>query len=128
MHPELWTIPGLGWPIKSYGFMLMCGFLVSIWFAMRRAQRVKADPDLVLNLGFVSLICGVVGARIFFVAHYWKTTFASAEHPIREAINITAGGTGKTPVALRGGWRCLARQDRSSDLSSSQPLIPASHC
>ncbi|MCH7813797.1 MAG: prolipoprotein diacylglyceryl transferase, partial [Planctomycetes bacterium] len=92
MHPELWTIPGLGWPIKSYGFMLMCGFLVSIWFAMRRAQRVKADPDLVLNLGFVSLICGVVGARIFFVAHYWKTTFASAEHPIREAINITAGG------------------------------------
>lgn len=92
MHPELWTIPGLGWSIKSYGFMLMCGFLVSIYLAMRRAARVKADPDLVLNMGFVSLICGVAGARIFYVAHYWKTAFASTENPLLEALNITAGG------------------------------------
>ena len=92
MHPELWTIPGLGWSIKSYGFMLMCGFLVSIYLAMRRAGRVKADPDLVLNLGFVSLVCGVVGARIFYVAHYWKTAFAWKENPLLEALNITAGG------------------------------------
>ncbi|MHC4610114.1 MAG: prolipoprotein diacylglyceryl transferase [Planctomycetota bacterium] len=92
MHPELWKIPGVGWSIKSYGFMLMCGFLISIYLAMRRAMRVKADPDLVLNMGFVSLICGIVGARVFFVAHYWKTTFASADNPFLEAINITAGG------------------------------------
>ena len=92
MHPELWRIPGVGWPIKSYGFMLMCGFLVAIWFAMRRGTRVKADPDLVLNLGFVSLICGVAGARAFFVAHYWRSIFATTDNPLLAAINITSGG------------------------------------
>ena len=92
MHPELWKIPGLGWGIKSYGFMLMAGFMVSIWFAMRRAQRVKSDPDLVLNLGFVSLICGVLGARVFYVVHYWKTDFAAAPNPLWKAFDISAGG------------------------------------
>ncbi len=92
MYPELWKIPGFGWSIKSYGFMLMAGFLVSIWFAMRRATRVKADPDLVLNIGFVSLIFGVGGARLFYVIHYWKTSFATAKSPLWEAINISAGG------------------------------------
>ncbi len=72
--------------------MLMLGFLVSIWLAMRRAMRVKADPDLILNIGFVSLICGVGGARIFFVAHYWKTDFAWQPNPLWAAINISAGG------------------------------------
>jgi len=92
MYPELWKIPGVGWTIKSYGFMLMCGFLVSIWIAMRRALRVKADPDLILNMGFVSLLFGVAGARLFYVAHYWKSSFASRPHPLWEAVNITAGG------------------------------------
>jgi phosphatidylglycerol:prolipoprotein diacylglycerol transferase len=92
MYPELWKIPGLNWSIKSYGFMLMAGFLISIWLAMRRAQRVKADPDMVLNLGFVSLVCGVGGARIFYVVHYWKNSFAMADNPLWEAINISAGG------------------------------------
>jgi len=92
MHPELWKIPGLGWSIKSYGFMLMAGFLISIWFAMRRAMRVKADPDLVLNMGFVSLLCGVGGARIFYVVHYWKSNFAETANPLWAALNISAGG------------------------------------
>ncbi len=92
MLPKLWEIPIVGLDIKSYGFMLMLGFLVSIWFAMRRALRVKADPDLILNVGFVSLICGVAGARVFFVAHYWTTDFAWQENPLWAAINISAGG------------------------------------
>ena len=92
MRPELWTIPGLDWSIKSYGFMMMCGFLIAIWFAMRRAMRVKADPDMILNIGFVSLLCGVGGARLFFVIHYWESNFATAANPLWEALKITSGG------------------------------------
>ncbi len=101
MYPELFRLPIVGYPIKSYGFMLMLGFLTAIWFAMRRAERVKGDPDLILNLGFVALICGVVGARVFYVAHYWKTQFAPQSNPWLAAINITAGG-----LEYYGGLLC----------------------
>lgn len=92
MHPELFTIPYLGWSIKSYGFMLMVGFLSCIWLAARRAARVKADPDMIINMGFVTLICGVIGARLFYVVHYWNTRFAGSDHPILEIFNLTRGG------------------------------------
>jgi len=101
MYPELFRLPIVGYPIKSYGFMLMVGFLTAIWFAMRRAERVKGDPDLILNLGFVALICGVVGARVFYVAHYWKTQFAPQPNPLLAAINLTAGG-----LEYYGGLLC----------------------
>lgn len=92
MYPELFRLPFVGYPIKSYGFMLMVGFLTAIWFAMRRTERVKGDPDLILNLGFIALFCGVVGARLFYVAHYWKTQFAPQSNPLMAAINLTSGG------------------------------------
>jgi phosphatidylglycerol:prolipoprotein diacylglycerol transferase len=92
MRPELFTIPILNFPVKSYGFMLMVGFLTGVWFAMRRAERVKADPDVVLNCGFVALFSGVIGARLFYVIHYWKSQFAWQSSPFVAALNITSGG------------------------------------
>lgn len=92
MHPELFRIPGVDWGVKSYGFMLMIGFLTAIWLAMRRAERVKANPDLILDLGFVALILGIVGARVFYVVHYWDSQFAVRSHPLWAAVNLTAGG------------------------------------
>ena len=92
MHPELFRLPLFDTSIKSYGFMMMVAFLLAIWIAMRWAQRVKADPDMILNLGFVSLISGVVGARLFFVIHYWKTDFAMKSRPLLSALELWSGG------------------------------------
>jgi len=91
MHPELITLPG-GFSIKTYGFFMMVGFLSGVWLAMRRAQRVKADPDVVLDISLLCLIFGVGGARIFYVVHYWKSQFADAANPLLAIIDITAGG------------------------------------
>ena len=90
MRPELFEIPGIHYGVKGYGFMLMIGFLTAIYWASRRAAKVKANPDLLLNLGFVALIFGVLGARLFFVIHYWERNFAG--RPFKEVINLTAGG------------------------------------
>ncbi len=92
MHPELFTLPIFGVPVKMYGFFLMVGFLSSVWLAMRRAQRVKADPDTVLDISFLALIFGVGGARVFYVVHYWKSDFAGASNRFLAAIDITGGG------------------------------------
>lgn len=91
MHPELITLPG-GFSIKTYGFFMMVGFLSGVWMAMRRAERVKADPDVVLDISLICLIFGVGGARIFYVIHYWKSQFADAASPLLAIIDITAGG------------------------------------
>ncbi len=91
MHPELFTLPG-GMSIQTYGFFLMIGFLTAVWFAMRRASRVKADPDVVLDLSFWALICGVAGARLFYVIHYWQNQFAHEESIFWAIVDIRKGG------------------------------------
>lgn len=91
MWPTVFSIP-TPWgemPIRSYGLMLMIGFLGGTWWAARRAARVKADPDLVINLGFVALLASVIGARAFYVIHYWEQF---AGRGVRAVIDITAGG------------------------------------
>ena len=92
MHPELFTLPIVGLSIKSYGFCLMVGFLSAVWLGMRRAQRVKLDPDVLLDLALLCLLFGVGGARLFYVVHYWPTKFASAANPLLAIIDITKGG------------------------------------
>ena len=89
MYPELISYPV---SIKTYGFCMMIGFLSAVWFAMRRAERVKANPDTVLNLAFVALLAGVAGARLFFVAHYWQTDFVNAPNVLLAVVDIRRGG------------------------------------
>ena len=91
MHPELFTLPG-GITIKTYGFFLMVGFLSAVWLAMRRAQRVKADSDRILDLSFLALIFGVGGARFMYVVHYWRTDFADAPNRLWAIVDIRLGG------------------------------------
>ncbi len=93
MLPTVFTlpIPFLGpTPIKGYGLMMMIGFLTAIYMCMRRAQKVRSDPDVVLNAGFLALLCGVFGARIFYVVHYWDTQFRG--RGIWAAFDVRSGG------------------------------------
>ncbi|MFQ5805640.1 MAG: prolipoprotein diacylglyceryl transferase [Phycisphaerae bacterium] len=71
MKPVLFTIPGINWDVPGYGVMLMLGLFVSIWWAARRAMKSGANPDVILNCGFIALIAGVLGCRVMYVVHYW---------------------------------------------------------
>lgn len=102
MMPVLFKIPGLGWDITTYGFCLMVGFLLSIMWAVRRALRSGANPDVVLNCGFLALLGGVGGARAMYVVHYWEQQFAhrgSTWQVIKGVIDIREGG-----VEVYGGF------------------------
>ncbi len=89
MYPTLFNIPWVNLPIRGYGLMLMIGFLGGTWWAARRAFRVKADPDCAVNLGFVALIMSIIGARVFYVAHYWEHF---AGRGLWTILNVSAGG------------------------------------
>jgi phosphatidylglycerol:prolipoprotein diacylglycerol transferase len=89
MHPELFRIPGINLTVPSYGVIVMISFLAATWWTARRCMRVKVDPDIALNLGLISLIASMVGARAFYVIHYWESQFA---HDPKQILNLPAGG------------------------------------
>ena len=72
MMPVLFKIPGIGYEVPGYGLALMVGFLLSIMWAAHRALKSGANPDVILNCGFVALIGGIVGSRAMYVIHYWE--------------------------------------------------------
>jgi phosphatidylglycerol---prolipoprotein diacylglyceryl transferase len=82
------------WPnhleIRIHALLLMIGFLGGTWWAARRARRVKASPDLIVSLSFVALVFSLVGARTFYVIHYWDEHFKG--RGLWAVANLTAGG------------------------------------
>jgi phosphatidylglycerol:prolipoprotein diacylglycerol transferase len=94
MLPVIFRVPGLGWDVPGYGLVLMIGFLASVMWAVRRAERSGADPDVVLNLGFLALLGGVGGARAMFVYHYWEQfgNRGSAIEVVRAILDVRRGG------------------------------------
>lgn len=105
MHPELFKIPGLNIPVPSFGAVVMVGFLVATFWAARRCSRVKVDPDMALNLGFIILIFGMLSARVFYVVHYWESEFA---HQPAQVFNIRAGGMEVYGGIIGGFLACAA--------------------
>ena len=109
MHPILIQIGKF--TVRSYGVLLITGFLVGLWRGMRVcAHRMATEPegsprritpDQLFDFSIIGLLLGIVGARILFVILNWApsaeggTGFAS--HPL-DAIKIWEGG-----LSLHGG-------------------------
>ncbi len=70
MHPEFFEIPLLHLTIKSYGLMMVIGFLAAVTVIRYLSRHFTRDPQIITNAALYALIAGVVGARLFFVLHY----------------------------------------------------------
>jgi len=70
MYSELFKIPFTELTVKSYGMMIVIGFLVAVYIA-RRLSRKTINPELLTNAAIYSLIAGIIGARLFYVIHYF---------------------------------------------------------
>ncbi|HUT46332.1 MAG TPA: prolipoprotein diacylglyceryl transferase [Sedimentisphaerales bacterium] len=71
MFPELFEIPFVHLTIKSYGLMMVIGFLSCVWLITRLSRDFTPNPQHITNAALYSLVGGVVGARLFFVVHYF---------------------------------------------------------
>ncbi len=83
MYPELFEIPVLHITVKSYGLMMVIGFLAAVAVIRRLSRPFTPDPQLITNAALYALIGGVAGARIHYVVHYreqfrgnWLEAFA----------------------------------------------------
>ncbi len=71
MYPELFEIPLIHLTVKSYGLMMVIGFLSAVFLIRRLSRDITPDPQLITNAALYSLIAGVAGARLFYVVHYF---------------------------------------------------------
>jgi phosphatidylglycerol:prolipoprotein diacylglycerol transferase len=65
MYPILFEI--FGFKVHSYGVLLILGFFAALWVARRRAPRYGFTPEEVSDIGFWTLIFGVLGARVVYI-------------------------------------------------------------
>lgn len=89
MFPELFKIPFTDVTIKSYGLMMVVGFLCAVWLIRTMAADITPDPRMITNAALYSLVSGVVGARVFYVIHY-REHFAG--RPLISWLAIWEGG------------------------------------
>jgi prolipoprotein diacylglyceryl transferase len=68
MYRIIFTLPiGDGMPIFGYGLFLMLGFLASLGIAWHRAKRRGFSTNTVVDIGLISIVAGVVGARLAYL-------------------------------------------------------------
>ncbi len=65
MHPILFRIGSL--PINTYGLTLAVSFVLGLWLAAHRAEKIGIRKDAVYDLGIRIMIAAIVGSRFFYV-------------------------------------------------------------
>ena len=88
MHPELFEIPFIHLTIRSFGVMMVIGFLMGFFLIGRLSRNISSNPQLITNLALYCLIAGVVGARVFYVVHH----FYKLERPLASMFAVWQGG------------------------------------
>jgi phosphatidylglycerol:prolipoprotein diacylglycerol transferase len=90
-----------GLPIFGYGFMLFVAVAVGGWWAARRAEREHLPSDKIWDLAFCLFICGIAGARLFYLIEYRDRVFqdvTTAPQFVVTVLNLSSGG-----IVLYGG-------------------------
>jgi len=78
VHPVLFKIPGVDWPLHTYGVLIVIGFLAAMYLAWREARRQNQYVDDVLDFAFWALLGGMIGARVVFIAVNWQQYFITS--------------------------------------------------
>jgi len=115
-----WLLPLLcdaeGLPIRSYGTMVLLGVAVGLAVAVHRARQIGLDAEYIFSLAFWTVLCGIIGARLFYVWEYWENFLRpNRETPqfwptVGAILNVAQGGLvvygalGGAVVGMAGFW------------------------
>ena len=66
MYPELFRIPGLNFPISSFGAMLVIAFLTGFWIAARRMREKGLNEELASTFLIYAMIGGLLGSKLYY--------------------------------------------------------------
>ncbi|GIW72358.1 MAG: hypothetical protein KatS3mg102_1900 [Planctomycetota bacterium] len=124
MRPQLFEIPGLGWPVYAYPSLVAVGVAVAVFAAMRMARRRGIDPVLALDLGLIGLVSALFGGHLFYYAEFYHKHFA--ERPWYAALFFWEGGLvfyGAVLAAFGCGMAYVAWWNRRARMAG-RPAVP----
>jgi len=102
MHPVLFHVPILGFPIRSFGVLVAGGFLLAVWlwgkFLARYGDDPADDPVRGSQVGMWVLIGVLGGARLMYVAVETSRYLAAERTP---AIDAYLGADDRSAAAGR---------------------------
>ena len=93
MHPILFKIGLI--TIFSYGIMIALAVTVCAWLLSRDARIYKISSNVIYDLMFCTVVGGILGARVFYIALTWDYF---SQNPL-EMIMLQHGG-----LAWQGGF------------------------
>ncbi len=83
----------IGIAIRGYGVMVLLGVVSAIGLAVYRAPRRGLSSDIIFGLAPWLLICGVLGARLFYVIEYRDQFFVGdLRATLGNVLDFTRGG------------------------------------
>lgn len=83
-----------GLPIRGYGVLVLTGAVVAMGMVLHRGRQVGLSSEMIFSMAFILFICGILGARLFFVIEYWDTRFQydTWSRTLLEVVKFTEGG------------------------------------
>lgn len=97
--------------VQWYGIIIACGFMLAILYGYAMAKKMNIDRDRFFDGIIVGLICGVIGARLYYCIFYPGDKYI--DNPL-EILNIKEGGLaiygGIIGGLLGGGITCKLRK------------------
>ena len=61
------TVTVFGFEIAYYGIIIGMAILIGFAIASAEAKRTGQNPEDYLDMGIIGVICGIAGARIYYV-------------------------------------------------------------
>ncbi len=78
-----------------YGIIVCIGFLLALWYVIANCNRFKINSNDMIDAIIVGLLCGIIGARLYYVIFYPGDMYL--KNPIK-ILYINQGG-----IAIYGG-------------------------
>ncbi|MBQ7083558.1 MAG: prolipoprotein diacylglyceryl transferase [Oscillospiraceae bacterium] len=84
--------------IKWYGVLFAAAFLCGTLYAIKNAKKFGLDEDRMLDVLLGAIVCGVIGARLYYVAFSWERY---RNNPSRSCISGTAASPSSAASSVR---------------------------
>jgi phosphatidylglycerol---prolipoprotein diacylglyceryl transferase len=88
-NPDIFTIPGINWPLKWYGVMWLLGFVLSQQFMFHFFKKDGKPAEDVESLTLYIFISTILGARLGHFLFYQPSAFI--ENPLQIILPPYAG-------------------------------------
>ena len=92
LNPVLITIGS--YDLKYYSVLILIAVIISIEMFLKEGKRFGINEDFLFNMAFWTIVIGIIGARLYYVAFNWSLYKAD---PI-SILKIWEGG-----LAIHGG-------------------------